>query len=86
MACMSPAIEGCAVTLSNNDSKFTVINNSTRVNSNIEFKSRQVSVQFNGLKPHEHYDYAVIPLMKNKRHSTEKRGTVFAFSKAGKLV
>lgn len=82
MACMSPAIEGCTVTLSYNDSKFTVINNSTRVNSNIEFKSHQVSVQFNGLKPHEHYDYTAVPLMKNKRHSTEKRGTVFAFSKA----
>jgi len=85
MACMSPVIEGCAVTLRNSNSMFKVINNSTRVKGNLNnFNLHQISVHLNGLKPFTHYDYTATPLIKNKRDILRKRGTVSALKKAGK--
>ena len=86
MACMSPVIEGCAITLRNKNIKYEMINNNTKVKGSNSFKLYQVSVQLNGLKPFEHYNYLAVPLMKNKRYTTETKGTVFALGKAGELV
>ena len=89
MACMSPVIEGCGITLRNDHLNYKVIDNNTRVKGSVQlnsFKPHQVSVQINGLKPFEHYNYSAIPLMKYKRYTTETKGTVFALRKAGRLI
>ena len=86
---MSPIIEGCAITLKNKSLVDKVINNKTRIQDNKEldnFKLNQVSVQLNGLKPFEHYDYSAIPLIKNKKYALETKGTVAAHRKAGTYV